>query len=331
MTAVTDRAPAALMQDAAAVLRRAGVPSPEYDARALLAHVFGVPVAGLLTADRVDDDAATAYRTLVGQRADRIPLQHLTGRAGFRRLDLAVGPGVFIPRPETEVLVDWVLRQVAGIGAPVVVDLCSGSGALAFAIADEVPRARVYAVELDASAVAWSRRNLDELSGRDPSLAERVRIIPADVATALPELDGTVDLVVANPPYIPLGAHTEPEVERHDPALALWGGSDGLDVIRVVRDTAARLLRDGGSVAIEHADVQGVTVPVLFAVRPAATSGSPAARSAGGMARCHSAWRSVQDHPDLAGRPRFTTAVRAVHTVHTAAAAPSSISEGRRR
>lgn len=286
----------ARLRAATSRLAAAGVPSPAYDARALLAHVLGRPPAGFLTVDEVDAVGAADFDRLVAQRADRVPLQHLTGLAGFRRLELTVGPGVFVPRPETEVLVDWVLERLATSAAPLVVDLCSGSGALAFAIADELPAAIVHGVELDPHAFAWAQLNLERLSVPDPGLPARVRLHLGDIADALPDLDGTVDAVVANPPYIPLGAHTEPEVEQHDPPLALWGGPDGLDPMRTVLRVAARLLRPGGVVAVEHADLQGETVPALLGV--------PSAGAQPEMAR----WSEVADHTDLAGRSRYTTA-----------------------
>lgn len=262
-------------------LAAAGVASPDYDARALLAHVLGIGMSRLVTVAALTPEQERRYEHLIEERAARVPLQHLTGVAGFRRVELAVGPGVFVPRPETEVLVQWGLDQLAGVTDPVVVDLCAGSGAIALSVADELPGASVYAVEREPEACAWAERNM---SGTD------VRLVCADIAGALPELDGRVDLVLANPPYIPDGAGVEREVAEHDPAAALWGGPDGLDTVRVVIATAARLLRPGGSVGIEHADLQGESVPALLR------------RMAG--------WQQVADHRDLAGRPRFATALR---------------------
>jgi release factor glutamine methyltransferase len=272
------------VRKAAARLAVAGVASPRHDAEALAAHVLGLSRASLVLLDRLPAPAAARYAELVEQRAARVPLQHLTGVAGFRRLDLAVGPGVFVPRPETEVLVQWALDTLADIDDPLVVDLCSGSGAVALAIADELPAARVHAVELDPHALAWAERNVR-------TLGLPVTLHPGDVADPdlLAELAGAVDVVTANPPYIPLGATVEPEVAEHDPAAALWGGPDGLDVVRAVERAAARLLHPGGAVGIEHADLQGEAVPALLD-RPE--------------------WTDVADSPDLAGRPRVTTARR---------------------
>ncbi|MGW0227282.1 peptide chain release factor N(5)-glutamine methyltransferase [Actinopolymorpha singaporensis] len=274
-----------VLEPAARRLAEAGVASPRHDAEALLAHLLGVPRSRLAWASvDLSPDQERRYAELVARRADREPLQHLTGTAPFRHLELLVGPGVFVPRPETEVVVDWAIGALAGLAdAPVVVDLCTGSGAIAGSIAGEVPRTRVYAVELDPDAHAWAERNL---AGTD------VTLVRGDAATAFPDLDGTVDLVVANPPYIPLDAYesVEREVRDHDPALALWSGPDGLDAIRMVERTAARLLRPGGVAVVEHADVQGESAPAVFA----------------GTGR----WDRVRDHLDLAGRHRFVTAWR---------------------
>jgi release factor glutamine methyltransferase len=267
---------------AAARLAAAGVASPAYDAEELLAHVLGVPRSRLALVDRLPGGVAERYAELVDQRASRVPLQHLTGVAGFRRLELAVGPGVFVPRPETEVLVDWALPRLRP-GA-LVVDLCAGSGAVALAVADEAPEVTVHAVELDAHALAWAQRNV-EATGL-PVTLHRGDVADPDL---LAHLAGTVDLVTANPPYIPVGSSVEREVAEHDPPAALWGGPDGLAVVRAVERAAARLLRPGGLVAVEHADVQGEAVPAVFA---------------------RAGWADVVDHPDLVGRPRFTTARR---------------------
>jgi release factor glutamine methyltransferase len=259
------------------------------DAELLLAHVLGVGRTRLLTLDAVDDDAAARFAGLVGQRADRVPLQHLTGRAPFRHLELAVGPGVFVPRPETEQLAGWAIERLSGHAAPVVVDLGTGSGALALSIAQEHPGAQVTAVERDPVAAEWTRANA---AARAAAGDAPVTVLDGDMTDPglLRQLDGTVDVVVSNPPYVPEGARLPREVAEHDPALALWGGPDGLDVVRGLLRTAARLLRPGGALGIEHADQQGTAVPALV--------------------RAHGGWTGVEDHPDLAGRPRFTTAVR---------------------
>lgn len=277
--------PRVLLARAVARLTEAGVASPEYDARELLAHVLGTTRGALTQVPEVDEHAAQAFEDLTARRAAREPLQHLLGTAGFRYVELAVGPGVFVPRPETEVLAGWAVERtrevLASGGRPVVVDLCTGSGAIALSLATEVPDAEVHAVELDESAVAWAARNL-EGSGVD--------LRQGDMADAFADLDGTVDVVVCNPPYIPLGAFESVEVEArdHDPALALWSGEDGLEAMRLLEAVAARLLRPGGVMGAEHADVQSESAPAVFI-------------SAG-------RWSDVRDHPDLAGRPRFVTA-----------------------
>jgi release factor glutamine methyltransferase len=260
-----------------------------HDAAALLANVLGTTRAGLALVEDVDAEACRSFDDLVARRAGRTPLQHLTGSAAFRYAELAVGPGVFVPRPETELLAGWAVEQARAVvstdstsgRAPVVVDLCTGSGAIALSVATEVPAAEVHAVELDRDAFAWASRNL---AGSGVDLRE------GDMAEAFPDLDGTVDVVVCNPPYIPLTeyAGVAPEARDHDPDLALWSGQDGLDAVRVLERVAARLLRPGGQVGCEHADLQGESAPGVFAAT--------------------GRWVDVRDHRDLAGRPRYLTA-----------------------
>ncbi|MCL9793552.1 peptide chain release factor N(5)-glutamine methyltransferase [Frankia sp. AgKG'84/4] len=292
-----------MLADATERLRAAGVDSPRANAEQLAAFALDVPRSRLVLVTEVAGPAAERFAELVRRRADRVPLQHLTGVAGFRYLDLAVGPGVFVPRPETESVAGWAIdwlrgraqddgRGVAGDAGPVCVDLCAGSGAIALSLAGEVPGARVHAVEVDAAALVWLRRNVTA-SGR------AVEVHEADVCTeppaSLTRLAGAVDLVVSNPPYLPDAdrAAVQPEVGEYDPALALWGGPDGLDVVRAVVALAARLLRPGGRLVVEHADGHGAAAVAL--------------------ARADGRWRDIRDHPDLAGRDRFVTARRAVH------------------
>jgi release factor glutamine methyltransferase len=257
------------------------------DAELLLATVLGVARARLLTLDDVPADAADRFAELLEQRASRVPLQHLTGTAPFRHVELAVGPGVFVPRPETELIAGWVLDRIAGLSAPTVVDLGTGSGAIALSVAHEHPGVRVVAVERDAGAIEWTRHNA---ATRAAAGDTPVEVLPGDMTDSalLTGLDGTVDVVVSNPPYVPDGARLPREVADHDPPLALWGGPDGLDVVRGLLVTAARLLRPGGWLGIEHADQQGSSLPALV--------------------RGHGRWTDVTDNPDLAGRPRYTTA-----------------------
>jgi len=271
-------------------LSAVGIASPEADAVALAAHVLRCEPAEvrrrMILGASADPEFTTRFGELVRERASRIPLQHLTGVAHFRRLSLSVGPGVFTPRPETEVVARAAIAAARLAGPqPLVVDLCAGSGAIALAVRDEVPGARVVAVEIDPLAVAWANRNR-ERTGLD------IEIIEADATSALPELAGQVDVVVSNPPYIPTGmVPQDPEVRDHDPELALYGGSaDGLRIPGAIADHAAVLLRPGGRFVMEHADTHGEAVPQRL--------------------RRSGLWDEVTAHRDLADRPRFTTARR---------------------
>jgi release factor glutamine methyltransferase len=277
------------VRTATAELAAAGVASAPVDALVLAAHVLGVEVAQarrLLVLGGID--IPDAYAALVTERARRIPLQHLTGEAHFRTLTLRVGPGVFVPRPETETLVSLALEAVDEIsadGAASVVDLCTGSGAIALSLKAERPALTVRAVEVDPLAHGWAAANRDRL-GLD------VEVDLADARTAYAELVGTVDVVTCNPPYIPDDqVPIDPEVRDHDPALALYGGRvDGLELPLAMAARAAELLRPGGALVMEHADVQG---PALL--RAFAASGS---------------WRNATDHADLTGRSRVVVARR---------------------
>lgn len=270
-----------LLAGATESLERAGVPSPRHDAETLLSHVTGVPRMALVQRAKPDPIQAAAFLELVEARARRLPLQHLIGSAAFRYVDVEVGPGVFVPRPETELLAGWAIDHAKSLMSAVVVELCAGSGAIALSVVHEVPGAQVHAVELDEPAFGWAQRNLDG-TGVDLRLG--------DMADAFPDLDGSVDIVVANPPYIPLDAweSVAPEARDHDPALALWSGDDGLDAMRVLEQTAWRLLKPGGVVGAEHADAQGESAPDVFTAR----------------------WAEVRDHLDLAERPRYVTALK---------------------
>ncbi|WP_149202645.1 peptide chain release factor N(5)-glutamine methyltransferase [Actinotalea subterranea] len=286
------------LREGAGRLAAAGVGSPHADVELLAGHLLGLGRGEVRAAAVLGRPAPDGLEELVRRRADRVPLQHLTGTAPFRGLELAVGPGVFVPRPETEavaqVAVDAAHAAVAARGAAVVVDLCTGSGAIALAVAHEVAGARVHAVELDARAEAWARRNLDSLPA-----GARVTLVRGDARTALPELAGTVDVVVSNPPYIPPDAvPVDPEVRDHDPEVALYGlGPDGLLVPRGVAAAAARLLRVGGVLVMEHAEVQAPAVRRLVA-EVVRDDGTPA-------------FTDVATRTDLTGRDRMVVARRA--------------------
>lgn len=281
---------AELRDGAIDTLTRAGVPSPDVDAELLIGHVTGLRrgeiQAKAVTGSPVAQDVSAAVALLVDRRAAREPLQHITGTAPFRSLELAVGPGVFVPRPETELVAQYAidaLDAVAG-GSAIGVDLGTGSGAIALAMANEVPHATVYAVENSARAYVWTTQNFRSLGGTNAHLQF------VDLADALHELDGTVDVVISNPPYIPLGAiPRDPEVRLYDPEHALYGGVDGLDVVRQVSSTAWRLLHPGGTIVLEHGELQGPSIASLL-------------ESDG--------WTAVATHRDLLGRDRATTALR---------------------
>ncbi|MBM4481766.1 peptide chain release factor N(5)-glutamine methyltransferase [Rhodococcus hoagii] len=285
--------------EAAAELERAGVPSARVDAELLAAHVLGVERTRLGLVPLVDLSVIEEYRELVARRVQRIPLQHITGSTAMGNVSLEVGPGVFVPRPETELLLAWALAhlEASGLRAPVVLDLCTGTGALALAIAHARPDAVVHAVELQPQALAWARRNADRRrdAGDTP-----INLVQGDVTdrALLTELEGGVDLVVSNPPYIPEGAVLDPEVADHDPHTALFGGADGLSVIKPMINNIARWLRIGGAVGIEHDDTNGDQVAELF--------------------RARRVFDRVVEHPDLAGRPRFVVAHRVATDVEAA-------------
>ncbi|ANN15531.1 protein-(glutamine-N5) methyltransferase, release factor-specific [Amycolatopsis orientalis] len=277
------------IMEATRILTEAGVASPRSDAEIIASHVLGVDRGRLPMVPLVDPPVIDAIGQLVNQRAKRIPLQYLTGWAALGDITVNVGAGVFVPRPETELLLEWGLKLLHGREYPVVVDLCTGSGALALAVQHARPDAVVYAVDIDAQALAWARHNADVHAdaGDTP-----IRLYSGDVAdsTMFAELDGLVDLVLCNPPYVPEGTPVPPEVAEHDPARAVFAEESGLAVIRHAIAAAARLLRPTGGMAIEHDDTHGSAVPALVRARRVLTD--------------------VQGHLDLAGRPRFVTALR---------------------
>ena len=297
------------LTSAVSQLTLAGVPNPRVDAELLIGHVLdlsrGQVQSKAITDAAITESDAAVIADLVSRRAAREPLQHITGRAPFRSLNLAVGPGVFVPRPETEQVVQFAIDALrAAVPAPasvpeptsvpelvdgppagpIAVDLGTGSGAIALAMATEVPHARVYGVEVSPLAFVWTKQNFRETG------AANATPIFTDLAVALPELNGTVSVVISNPPYIPRAAiPRDPEVRLFDPEIALYGGDDGLDVVHQVSATGLRLLHSGGTLVMEHGELQAAEIAALL-------------RADG--------WLAVASHPDLLGRDRATTALR---------------------
>ena len=294
----------AVLEAAAARLARAGIDAARHDAKLLLAESAGRSLSDVDKAVLMDDafsqfapspEARGAFESMLGRRESREPLQHIVGHAPFRYLDLDVGPGVFVPRPETELVVqeaiDWITAH--GLYSPRVVDLCAGSGAIGLAIATEVPGAQVWAVELDTQAAQWTRRNMHKVGERFPDLVANYRLEVADATcpVTLATLDGTADVVISNPPYIPLtNVPQQPEVRDFDPDTALYGGSaDGMMIPERIIVRAAALVRKGGLFVMEHDITQGDRT-VAFA----RANGFTVART----------------HTDLTGRPRYLVATR---------------------
>lgn len=290
-----------LLREVADQLAAAGIEQARIDAEVMLAHVLGESRGRLqalaIMGKRPAPEQVARLRAMADERADRVPLQHLTGRAPFRRIELSVGPGVFVPRPETETVVDCALAELertlalperAGTEAPIVVDFCTGSGTIALAIANEVPDAQVWAVEKSVEAHAWATRNVAEWGDG------RVTLVQGDVSALDPEifepLMGRVDLLVSNPPYVPSGMiPKDPEVRDHDPELALYSGEDGLDLIRVIARIGRGLVHDGGSLVLEHAEHQGEAIRAILTA---------------------AGWHDAATHEDLTGRDRTTLARR---------------------
>ncbi|AZS36335.1 Release factor glutamine methyltransferase [Microbacterium lemovicicum] len=280
----------AALREAVQALAAAGVPDPDVDADLLAAHVLGVGRGGVQAAairgDLLAPEHDDALRALTRRRATREPLQHLTGTAPFRHLELRVGPGVFVPRPETEMVAQLAVDALmaAASPSPIAVDLGTGSGAIALALATEVPHARVYAAENSADALPWTTENFARVG------ADNAQLVDADLEHAFPELDGTVSVVVSNPPYVPDAAiPRDPEVRLFDPPAALYGGPDGLDVVRILSRVGLRLAHPGGTIVLEHGEWQGEAIRGIL--------------SADG-------WRAASTHPDLTMRDRATTALR---------------------
>lgn len=268
----------------------AGVPDPVVDAELLLAHAMNLTRGQVQAKIALDallaPELVAGFQALANRRAAREPLQHITGRAPFRSVELSVGPGVFVPRPETELVAQFAIDalRASAESEPIAVDLGTGSGAIAIALATEVPHARIFAVELSRDAHAWAARNVAA------SRAGNLELRLGDLATAFPELDGRAAVAISNPPYVPTNAvPRDPEVRMFDPAVALYGGVDGLEVVRKVSVASLRLLHAGGTLVIEHGEMQGAGIRDLLAA---------------------DGWRAASTHPDLLGRDRATTALR---------------------
>jgi len=280
---------AQLLEETSSQFAAAGIESSQADAEILLGFVLnlsrGEVLAKAITGEEITDSDLAKFLELANKRAERFPLQHLTGVAHFRSLELFVGPGVFVPRFETEGVAQLAIDalRVLPKETPVAVDLATGSGAIALSISHEVLNVKVHAVELSEEALSYTRRNFEKYA---PSADLR----QGDLADAFSDLEGSVDVVISNPPYIPDEMiPIYPEVHLHDPALALYGGTDGLDLVRKVDLTAQRLLVKGGTLIIEHADMQGEAIRNTLE-----TSG----------------WQQVRTHKDLAGRDRAVTALK---------------------
>ncbi len=271
-------------------LARAGVPSPRVDAELLLGHILqlsrGAVQAQALMGAPLTADQALTFESFLERRVAREPLQHITGKAPFRSLELSVGPGVFVPRPETEQVVQFAIDALRAVPSeqPLGVDLGTGSGAIALAMATEVPHAQIWGIEVSPAAFVWTSQNFRD-SGTDNATA-----VLGDLADALPEFNGRLDVVISNPPYIPRDAiPRDLEVHLHDPEIALYGGVDGLDIVRQVSATALRLLHVGGLLVMEHGELQAADIAALL-------------RADG--------WSAVSSQRDLVGRDRSTTAIR---------------------
>lgn len=283
-----DTSLASLVRAAVQRLADAGVPDPLVDAELLAGHVLGMRrgevQAALVRGDTVSDSRSIAFDELVARRTVREPLQHITGVAPFRHLELAVGPGVFVPRPETETVVQFAIDALLASPdpAPIAIDLGTGSGAIALAMATEVPHARVFATELSPEAFPWARRNTAGV----PNLT----LVNEDLGEAFRDLDGSASVVISNPPYVPDAAvPRDPEVRLFDPHIALYGGEDGLDIVRILSVRAAELLRSGGLLVIEHGELQGEEIRSILT---------------------RDGWRAAATHRDLTLRDRATTALR---------------------
>lgn len=278
----------ALLQQSAAQLSQAGVLSPEVDSELLAAHCLGITRSELGVAIALNsefpEEKIAVFSDGVSRRANREPLQHITGLAAFRHLELSVGKGVFTPRPETEQVVSFAMEKIASFEHPVVVDLCSGSGAIALSFATERPGAKVFAVEKSKEAFEFLKHNSNKYGLGLGQLSN------VDLQDCLTEMESVADLVISNPPYIPNEAiPVDLEVQLHEPAISLYGGVDGLDVIRQILSKAKQLLRTGGLLVLEHADTQALSIRELLLAE---------------------GWINVNSRKDLAGKDRMISATK---------------------
>lgn len=309
-----------MLFDAERRLKAVGIPSPAADAAWIISYALGIPRNRLILQDDINDEQRVHVEQLLTQRLSRVPLQHLLGSTGFRRIDLEVGPGVFIPRPETELVAEAAIRELREqpVGSRIAVDLCAGSGAIAISLGLEVDNSRIHAVEFSDDAIQWTQRNVKAHEDVLSAVGSRVDVIHddaehvADSGRALARLAGQVAVVVSNPPYIPDAMiPREVEVRDHEPKMALYGGEDGLNVVRGVLRTAAMLLAPGGFLVIEHADVQGTEAGMrgVPGITKAYTADFEIA-SLTGTAVGTPVYTEVSDRIDLNGLPRFTIARR---------------------
>ncbi|UQX09594.1 peptide chain release factor N(5)-glutamine methyltransferase [Candidatus Mycobacterium methanotrophicum] len=270
------------IDSATALLADAGINSARFDAEELAAHLTGTERGRLPLIDSPDDAFFDRYHAAIAARSQRVPLQHITGTAAFGPLTLSVGPGVFIPRPETEAMLEWATAQRLP-ETPVIIDVCTGSGALALALAHHWPAARILGVDDCNAALDYARKN---------TAGTTIELLRADATDPglLTDLDGHVDLLVANPPYVPEAVQLEPEVSQYDPPHAVFAGPDGMTVITAIIRLAGRWLRPGGFFAVEHDDTTSLSTHELVG-------------SAG-------RFDDVVARTDLTGRPRFVTARR---------------------
>jgi release factor glutamine methyltransferase len=281
-------------------LQASGIDSARTDAELLLCHVLECTRFKLALVDELTSAQRMAYERLLGARQSRVPLQHLTGIAPFRYLELEIGPGALVPRPETEVVVEAALRWVRtnATERPLLIDLCSGAAPITIALATELNHVDVVGIEKYEAAQAWGRRNAAKYADMVAARDNRLTLLDADATdpALFAQYENRAAVVVSNPPYIPSGmVPRDPEVMQHDPHEALFGGPDGFDIVRGLLDTAALVLQSGGYFIMEHADAQG---------EQAGAAGLPA------LVRAHGAYTEVADHNDLTGRPRYTTAIR---------------------